>query len=105
MTFKDGAKGYDVTVEAAGPDGQPQKWGFTSTFDGSERPVHGNPGIDTVIARTTGAGSTVEYRKAGKVVTTTTSVMSDDGKTLTVTAKVVDAQGKEVTNISVYDKQ
>ena len=47
----------------------------------------------------------VEYKKAGKVVTTTTSVISDNGKMLTVTVKVLDAQGKELTNVAVYDGQ
>ena len=65
---------------------------ITSSFDGSENPVSGNPNIDTVFART--KTGTVEYMKAGKVVSTTTSVMSDDGKTLTVTVKFLDAQGK-----------
>jgi hypothetical protein len=103
ITFASAAKGYVVSIDAIGPDGQPQKWGYTSSFDGSENPVSGNPSIDTVVART--RTGTVEYLKAGKVVSTTASVMSDDGKTLTVTVKVVDAQGKEFTNVVVYDKQ
>ena len=103
VTFAPAAKGYAVTIDAIGPDGQPQTWGYTSTFDGSESPVSGNPNIDAVAART--RTGTVEYLKAGKVVLTTTSVMSDDGKTLTVTVKVLDAQGKEVTNVAVYDGQ
>ena len=103
VTFAPAAKGYAVTIAAIGPDGQPQKWGYTSTFDGSESRVSGNPSIDAVVART--RTGTVEYMKAGKVVTTTTSVRSDDGKTLTVTVKVPDAQGKELTNVVVYDRQ
>ena len=94
VTFTPAAKGYAVTIDAIGPDGQPQKWGYTSSFDGSESPV---------VAKT--RTGTVEYMKAGKVITTTSSVMSDDGKTLTVTVKVVDAQGKELTNVVVYDRQ
>jgi hypothetical protein len=103
ITFAPAAKGYAVTIEAIGPDDQPQKWGYTSSFDGSENPVSGNPNIDTVVART--RTGTVEYMKAGKVVSTTTSVMSDDGKTLTVTVKFLDAQRKEVTTVAVYDRQ
>jgi hypothetical protein len=103
VTFAPAAKGYAVTIDAIGPDGQPQKWGYTSTFDGSESPVSGNPNIDAVAART--RTGTVEYMKAGKVVTTTSSVMSDDGKTLTVTVKVPDAQGKEIINVVVYERQ
>jgi hypothetical protein len=103
ITFAPAAKGYAVTIDAIGPDGQPQKWGYTSSFDGSENPVSGNPGVDTVVART--RNGTVEYLKAGKVVATTASVMSDDGRTLTVTVKFADPQGNELTNVSVYDRQ
>lgn len=103
ITFALAERGWTVTVDAIGPDGQPQKWGYTSVFDGSESPVSGNPAIDTVVART--RAGTVEYLKAGKVISTTTSVMSDDGKTLTVTIKFADAQGKEFTNVAVYDRQ
>jgi hypothetical protein len=99
------AKGYAITIDAIGSDGQPQKWGYTTTFDGSEVPVTGNPGIDTVVARSTGSGGIVEYKKAGKVITTTSSSISDDGKTMTVTVRVPTADGKEITIISVYDRQ
>jgi hypothetical protein len=63
------------------------------------------PWIDAIVARSNGTGGTVMYKKAGKVVSTTMSALSDDGKTLTVTVKSMDAQGKEVTAISVYDRQ
>jgi hypothetical protein len=103
VTFAPAPKGYAVTIEATGPDGQPQKWGYTSSFDGSENPVWGNPSVDMVVART--RTGTVEYLKAGKVITTTSSVMSDDGKTLTVTVSIPIAEAKEVTNLVVYDRQ
>jgi hypothetical protein len=105
VTLAPAARGYAITIDAIGPDGQPQKWGYTSTFDGSESPVSGNPNIDAVVARSNGTVGTVEYKKAGKVVSTTMSSMSDDGKTLTVRVKSMDAQGKEVTTIAVYDRQ
>jgi hypothetical protein len=41
---------------------------------------------------------------AGKVVPSTTSVMSDDGKTLTVTVTFVDAEVKEVATVAVYER-
>ena len=105
VTIAPATKGYAITVESVGADGQPQKWGYTSTFDGSENSVSGNPGIDSVVAKTTGSGGTVMYKKAGKVVSTTTSTLSDDGKMMTVTVKVVDAEGKEATNVAVYERQ
>ena len=50
LTVTPATTGYTMTVDAVGPDGSPQKWGFTSRFDGSESPVSGNPAIDAVVA-------------------------------------------------------
>jgi hypothetical protein len=105
VTFVPASKGYLVTIDAVAADGQVQRWGYTSSFDGSESAVSGNSGIDTVVARTAGSGGTVEYKKAGKVITTTSSVFSEDGKTLTVTVKTPVGQGGELTTLAVYDRQ
>jgi hypothetical protein len=44
-------------------------------------------------------------KKAGKVVQTSTNVVSKDGKTMTITTKGHNADGQAITNVSVYDKQ
>ena len=105
VTIAAAERGYAFTVDAIGPDGQPQRWGFTSAFDGAESPVSDNPQIDSVVASSTGNGSTLRYKKAGNVITTTTSEVSDDGKTLVVTIKIPVAPGKELTSIAVYERQ
>lgn len=105
VTITSAERGYAVIIESLGADGQPQKFGYTSAFDGAESPVTGSPAIDTVVASGTGSGSTVRYKKAGVVITTTTSVLSDDGKTLVVTARIPDGKGNEFTNVSVYERQ
>lgn len=105
LTVAPAAKGWAITVEAVGPDGQSQKWGYTSTFDGSESSVSGNATIDAAVFRSTDTGGMVEYKKGGKVVSTTSSTISDDGKTMAVTVKVPDAQGKEVSIVAVDDRQ
>ncbi len=105
VTITHAARGYTFVIEAIGADGQPQKFGYTSAFDGAESPVTGTPAIDTVVASATGSRSTVRYKKAGIEITTTTSVLSDDGKTLVVTARIPDGKGNEFTNVSVYERQ
>ena len=47
----------------------------------------------------------VSRKKAGKVVLTSTNVVSSDGKTMTITTKGVDADGRPVNNVRVYDRQ
>ena len=56
---------------------------FTS-LDGEECPVTGSPFMDTVVARHIDHWTTEwTAKKQGKVVVTTTEVVSTDGKTLT----------------------
>ncbi len=99
------ARAWTLSVDSVGSDGQAQKWGYTSTFDGSESPVSGSPSIDAAVFKSTEAGGVVQYKRGGNVVYTTASTISDDGRTMTVTATVPLAQGKEITIVSVYDKQ
>jgi transcriptional activator of cad operon len=105
LTVAPAERGWTLTVDAIGPDGQAQKWGYTSAFDGAESPIIGNPMFDAAISRSNGTVGTVQYKKGGKIITTTSSLISDDGKTMTVTLKVPDGKGSELTIISVYDKQ
>jgi hypothetical protein len=105
ITIAPAARGWTLSVDAVGADGQPQKWGYTSAFDGSESPVSGNPAIDSAVFKSTDTGGIVQYKKGGAIVYTTSSTFSDDGKTMTVTATVPLPQGKDLTIVSVYDKQ
>jgi hypothetical protein len=43
--------------------------------------------------------------KDGKIVQTATWVISQDGKTLTANMTGADANGREVNNITLYEKQ
>ena len=69
-------------------------------------PVTGNPDVDATSLKRIDA-NTVEFtrKKAGKVVSTATVVISKDGKTRTVTEKGVNAKGEKVSNTLVFDRQ
>lgn len=47
----------------------------------------------------------VHRKKAGKVVLTTTNVVSKDGRTMTITTSGVDRDGRPMHAVRVYDKQ
>jgi hypothetical protein len=104
VTIEPAARGYTFTIDIIGADGGQQKWEYTCAFDGTESAVTGSAAIHTVVGSTDGSSATVRYKKAGNVITTTTSVLSDDGKALVVTAKIPDGRGNELTNISVYER-
>jgi hypothetical protein len=88
-------------------DGASQHWMYTAGFDGKDNPITGsNPYGDTASRKRINA-TTIEttMKKAGKVTTVNTLVLSPDGKTLTVTVKGTDPQGRPVNNVQVYDRQ
>jgi hypothetical protein len=63
-------------------------------------------GADTVSGKRINANSfTATFKKNGKVVATTKSVVSKDGTTTTITSKGVDANGKPRNVVQVYDRQ
>lgn len=99
-------QGLKVSVDAVGADGTPMKWGYTSMRDGKDAPVTGNPNYDTVaLTQATPTNATAIYKKAGKVVITSKSSVSADGKTLTLTSTGTDPKGQAVNNVSVYTKK
>ena len=65
-----------------------------------------NPDADTV-ARTRINVTTIQTvsKKGGKVTTTSTQVISSDGKTRTITTKGTNGQGQTINNVGVYEKQ
>ena len=82
---------------------------FVHIYDGQPHPttaVAGTLAYDS-SAYTRVNANTLNFTrtKAGKVVLTGTSAVSPDGKTYTVTTTGTDADGRQVNNVTVYDKQ
>jgi hypothetical protein len=100
-------KGTKVVVDQVFADGTKRHWEFTANYDGQDSPVTGNSPDAETVARTRINATTVQTvnKKAGKVTTTQTSVVSSDGKTRTVTTKGVNASGQQVSNVAVFEKQ
>ena len=100
-------QGLRGTTESIDAQGNPAKGIFGPyLFDGKSYPVTGNPAFDAVSLKQVNDSTVEQTRtKAGKVVQTTTDVISADGKTWTLTTTGVDANGQPINNVSVYDKQ
>lgn len=101
--------GVKITFEGVAADGSRISYSFTTNYDGKDAPNSGmgQPnGADTNATKRVDANTTTStWKKAGKVVATTRTVISKDGKTTTITSKGVDANGKPRNVVSVYDKQ
>jgi hypothetical protein len=99
--------GVKVTVDQVLPDGTKRHWEYTGNYDGKDNPITGNNPDADMIARTRINATTIQTvsKKAGKVTTTSTQVISSDGKTRTITTKGTNGQGQTVNNVGVYEKQ
>ena len=104
------ADGDKITYsfEGEGTDGA-VKYGFTAKYDGKDYGVTGNGmayGADHIaIKRVSAHKYMATLKKDGKVVATSTAIVSADGKTTTLESKSTDAKGNGSDSTSVYDKQ
>jgi hypothetical protein len=92
-----------VNIDA---EGNPGTLVTMRVFDGQPHPVTGSNLYDeTTYTRIDAYSNKVVLTKAGKFVSTIGGVLSQDGKTYTLTTTGTDANGRQINNISVYDKQ
>ena len=100
-------KGIKFVVDLVPADGTATHWEFTANFDGKDYPVTGNSpyGNMVSVARPNPKTLTITSKQNGKVTTTSTIVVSDDGKTRTTTIKGTDIKGQPVDIVSLYERQ
>ena len=101
--------GTKISFEGVAADGSRMAYSYMTNYDGKDSAIAGSGqpnGADTIgIKRDDASTTTATLKKAGKVVGTTRTVVSKDGKTTTITSKGADANGKPRNVVSVYDKQ
>lgn len=102
-------KGIKISFEGTAADGSRIAFTLSTNFDGKDMPIVG-PGqasgadsISSVRVNATTTKSTL--KRAGKVVQTTTTVISKDGKTTTLTAKGTNTSGQATSYTTVWEKQ
>src|SRR5215510_5153424 len=106
LTYEAVGQGVKVTNKLTDAEGKQLDIQGTANYDGKDYPVTGNPDWDTIARKRIDAYTMETTRKkAGKVVSTATSVVSKDGKTRTVTEKGVNAKGENFSNTLVFEKQ
>jgi hypothetical protein len=97
------------SFEGTGADGKPMAYGFVVKYDGKDNPVTGSGmpyGADHIAIKRVGSNKfSATLKKDDKIVGTSTSVVSKDGKTTTLSGKGSDASGKAVSSVQVYDKE
>ena len=100
-------KGIKLTVDLAPADGPASHWSFSANYDGKDNPVTGNSpyGNSAALTRVDDRTIRITSKQDGKVTTTSTIVVSADGKTRTTTIKGTDLKGQPVDVVSFYEKQ
>ena len=88
------AQGQETTVE------------YTASYDGKDAPITGSPVADTVsIKRINDSTSEATLKKNGKVVSTSTRVISSDGKQMSVTTTGTSDKGQPIRSELVFERK
>jgi len=99
-------QGEKGTAEGVNAAGAPTMTQYTANYDGKDYPLTGSQNVDTVSFKRIDARTMERTNKKGeKVLTTSTQVVSADGRTMTTTVKGTNAQGQAVDNVTVWEKQ
>jgi hypothetical protein len=95
-----------IVIDSVYADGTITHRSWTSTFDGKDHPVIGDPNTD-MSSETRVNPNTIEYvnKKNGKEVARGRVVVSKDGKTFTDTGGGKDEKGQTFTWSIVMEKQ
>ena len=87
-------------------EGKPTQVEYTASYDGKDYPITGNPVADTIsLKRIDNVTVEATLKKDGRVVSTTTRVISKDGKEMLFRTNGTNAKGEAVKNILVFDKR
>jgi hypothetical protein len=99
--------GIELTSEAVDPrTGQLTKSGYKAKVDGKEYAVTGDPRVDSIaLQRIDVSTLKATTKKAGKVISEYTAIVSTDGRTIKVNYTEMDAQGNLYKGSEVYEKQ
>ncbi len=103
MTVRQEIKATSTVLDVEGKT-TTREW--TIVYDGKERPVTGDPDVDTLALKRIDAFTTeFTQKRAGRVVITGTRVISRDGKVMTITTEGINAKGQTINDVSVFEKQ
>jgi hypothetical protein len=101
-------EGIKHTTAGVAADGSAIGYSYTTTVDGKYEPIQGKgpSGADRIAVKHIDRSTTeATYKKDGKVVQTSRTVVSKDGSVRTVTSDGVNQRGQATHTVTVYDRQ
>jgi hypothetical protein len=92
-------------IDASGRSINPDMNNLAINFDGKDHPT-ATVDYDTTVWKTLNATTyEVIRKKAGKIILTSTNVLSQDGTTMTIITRGHDATGHAINNVRVYRRR
>ena len=105
-TYQSDGKTVKHVSKGVNTEGKPTHVEYTASYDGKDYSMTGNPVADTIsLKRIDDVTTEATLKKAGKVVSTTTRVISKDGKEMTFTTNGTSPRGDAIRNVLVFEKQ
>jgi hypothetical protein len=96
----------DLKLTGVAADGKPMARHSVFKFDGKDYPYTGHPDLDAVAFKRIDANRyDSTSKRAGKVVGSSSTTISADGKVLTQVSKGVNASGAPTSSTAVYDRK
>jgi hypothetical protein len=108
LWYKAEGKGLTALLQGIDAAGKPialDPSNLAINFDRQDHPTARGNYDSSAWTRISAYKYVVYRKKAGKVVLTSTNVVSDDGQTMTITTTGVGEDGRPVHNVRVYDKR
>ncbi len=105
-TWEVSGQSVKYTMKGVGADGKPMLVQYAAAYDGKDHPITGDASSDTIaLTRVDERNFRFTQKKAGKVVSTGTRVVSPDGRTLTVSTTGTNAAGQPTKSTLVFEKR
>ncbi|MCC7179536.1 MAG: hypothetical protein IT177_14235 [Acidobacteria bacterium] len=105
-TWEVSGQSVKYTMKGADAQGKPLLVQYAAAYDGKDYPITGDAGSDTIaLTRVDERNFRFTQKKAGRVVSTGTRVVSPDGRTVTVTSEGTNAAGQPTKAVLVFDRR
>jgi hypothetical protein len=107
-TIESVSNGTKHTTTGIAADGSTISYTYTTAVDGKYEPIMGKgpSGADSIAVKHIDPNTTeATYKKDDKVVQTSRTVVSKDGKARTVTSDGTGSSGQATHTVTVYDRQ
>jgi hypothetical protein len=105
-TWEVSGQSVKYTMKGLDAQGKPQAVSYAAAYDGKDYPITGDANSDTIaLTRVDERTVRITQKRAGKVASTSTRVVSPDGKTMTISTSGTTAAGQPLKSTMVLERR